>query len=437
MLKRFTGNSTTLCVFLPVLVVSILVTFPAPTGCFAQDSTNVLETGASNETDIAYEKMKQLAEVMLHVREHYVEPVSYDRIMEGALDGMLRSVDQYSGFLEQKAYKEMKMETTGEYSGIGIHVGVRNGLLTVIAPIEDTPGFRAGLQSGDRIIEIDGKDTVDLSIEEAVKTMRGKKGEPVTLTIKSPEEEGTKEVRIVRDRIEVPSIKGERILESSIGYVRITTFSETTPSHLETALEKLKTQGMNALVLDLRSNPGGLLSSAHKVADKFLARGRLIVTTKGRPGVHDPTELSASDDPILEDMPIAVLVNGGTASASEIVAGALQAHSKAVLVGDTTFGKGSVQSVVPLRSEPDTAIRLTTAYYYTPDGEKIHQKGLSPDIRVTVSQKKWREIQLRRAKMENPEAATKDGGQERLDDPQLERAVDVLKAVVAFGSGSR
>ncbi len=426
------------CTFVKFLSVSSMLIFALSTACFADGAEVVAEEAVTNESDIAYQKMKQLAEVMIHVREHHVKEVDYDDIVEGALDGMLRSVDKYSGFLEKKAFDEMRMETTGQYGGIGIHVGIRDGVLTVIAPIEDTPGFRAGLQSGDKILEIDGKETLDLSIEDAVKIMRGKEGYPITLTIKSEDEKETREVTIVRAEIQVPSVKGEGMVRDGIGYVRITTFAETTPDHLQSALETLETNKMEALILDLRSNPGGLLSSAQQVAQKFLERGTLIVTTKGRPGVHDPREFKAGGTYVLDHLPIAILINGGTASASEIVAGALHAHKRAILVGDTSFGKGSVQSVVPLRSQENTAIRLTTAYYYTPDGRKIHGKGLEPDVRVYVSSGQWRQIQLDRAREETGKQSDGDGDTDGgVDDPQLERAADILQAVILFEAAGR
>ncbi len=431
---EFQDDFLSCCKFVRLLSCFGLLIFAVSTVCFASKAEVVSgEVDVSNESDIAYRKIKQLVEVMIHIREHYVKEVGYDEIVEGALQGMLRSIDRYSGFLEKKAFDEIRMETTGQYSGIGIHVGVRDNLLTVIAPIEDSPGFRAGLQSGDKILEIDGEEMIDPSLEEAVKKMRGKKGVPVTLMIRREDENEAREITIVRDDIEVPSVKGQRMVRDNIGYVRITTFAETTPDHLESVLESLKTNNLEALILDLRSNPGGLLSAAHQVAQKFLKRGALIVTTKGRTGVHEPREFKAGGNYVLGDMPIAVLINGGSASASEIVAGALHAHNKAILVGDTSFGKGSVQSVVPLRSEEGTAIRLTTAYYYTPDGRKIHEKGLEPDVRVYVSAGEWRRIQLDRARIETRETSAEgEGINGEVNDSQLERAADILQAVIKF-----
>ncbi|MFW6152274.1 MAG: S41 family peptidase [Verrucomicrobiota bacterium] len=421
------------CNFVKPLLCFVALIFVVLTFCSASESETIEGGGVVDENDIAYRKMKQLAEVMIHIREHHVDEAGYDEIVAGALDGMLKSMDKYSGFLKKEAFDEIRMETSGQYSGIGIHVGIRNGFLTVIAPIEDTPGFRAGLQSGDQILEIDGKEMTDPSLEEAVKMMRGGKGEPVSLKIRSQDEKEPRDVTIIRDDIEVPSVKGQRVIRDNIGYVRITNFAETTADHLESVLENLKTNNMEALIIDLRSNPGGLLTAAQQVAQKFLKRGSLIVTTKGRPGVHEPKQLIAGGSYEFLDLPIAVLINGGTASASEIVAGALHSHNKAILVGDTSFGKGSVQSVVPLRSEENTAIRLTTAYYYTPDGRRIHENGLEPDVRVYVSAGQWRRIQLNRAKVETRETYVEDGDiSGDVTDLQLERAADILQAVMVF-----
>lgn len=392
--------------------------------------------GAAQEetTDQAYEEIERLTEVLLHIRKHYVEEQTYESIISGALQGMLQSLDPHSCFLEPDAFHDIQHETAGKFSGIGIHIGLKAGILTIIAPIEDTPGFRAGLQSGDRIVEIDGEKTQGITLRDAVKKLRGPKGTRVTLKIHRLHEDELREVEIIRDDIEVPSVKGDRIISDGIGYVRITQFAEPTACYLQEALDKLTKAGMDALVLDLRSNPGGLLRSAIEVSQKFLKKGKLIVTTKGRKGVHDPVAEKAYGDYHCVDLPMAVLVNGGTASASEIVAGALQDHKRAVIIGDTTFGKGSVQSVIRLKYDVESAIRLTIAYYYTPNGRKIHEKGIEPDIRVCVSPKEWQRIQAWRAQIESPDHFSAEDKERYQDviDYQLQRAIDLLKAVKIF-----
>jgi len=387
-----------------------------------------------NDRESAYTEIELLTEVILHIRKYYVEEKSYKDITYGALHGMLRSLDPYSDFLEPEAYGEIQEGTSGKFSGIGIHIGIRDGVLTVIAPIEDTPAFRAGLQSGDRIVEIDGEKTVGITLREAVKKLRGPKEEKVKVTIRRKNDEGPVAVEIIRDNIEVPSIKGARLIGDGIGYIRITQFAAPTADSLEEALAELLGDGMKVLVLDLRSNPGGLLRSAIEVCQKFLKKGQLIVTTKGRDGVRDRVENVARGSHHYVDFLMAVLINAGSASASEIVAGALQDHNRAVLVGETTFGKGSVQSVIRLDPNKKCAVRLTVARYCTPNGREIHDKGIEPDIQVSVLPEEWRKVQIRRAHVENPDHFSDEEQASYSDvvDYQLQRAVDLLDAIRIF-----
>jgi len=393
------------------------------------EGTNKIDSAAN-----AFKQMELLTEVLLQVKKHYVEEHTYDELMQGALKGLLQSLDPHSVFMDADEYKDMKEDTQGEYGGIGIHIGLRDGILTVIAPIEDTPGFRAGLQSGDKIVEINGERTMGISMREAVTKLRGPKGEKVVISVLSEDDPEPREVEIVRDVIEVPCVKGSRIVRDGIAYVRITQFAAPTTEMLRGELEELKEEGMKALVLDLRSNPGGLLREAILVAEMFLEKDSMIVSTKGRTGLTKSGERKAkNDDPYL-DIPIAVLINGGSASASEIVAGALQDHQRAILVGETSFGKGSVQSVIACRTDAKSAIRLTTAHYYTPNGRLIHEIGIDPDVPVYLGREEWRKVQVRRAHLENPDVYRDEDKAEYADviDRPLERAVDLLQAVMIF-----
>ena len=312
--------------------------------CLAVGRIQAAETNDADSAESAYVQMELLTEMLLQVKKHYVEERSYEELMTGALRGLLQSLDPHSVFMDADEYKDMREDTQGEYGGIGIHIGLRDGILTVIAPIEDTPGFRAGLQSGDKIVKIEGERTMGITLREAVTKLRGPKGEKITISVLSEDDPEPHEVEIVRDVIEVPSVKGGRLIRDGVAYVRITQFAEPTTRLLHDELERLKDEGMRALVLDLRSNPGGLLKQAVLVAETFLKRGTLIVSTKGRQGVNKSAERKArGSDPYL-DIPVAVLINGGSASASEIVAGALQDHKRGILVGQTTFGTGPVQS---------------------------------------------------------------------------------------------
>lgn len=392
---------------------------------------------SEDDTRSAYESMELFTEALLHIKKQYVEEKTYEDIIHAALRGMLKALDSHSSFMAPEEYKAMQDETAGKFSGIGIRIGFRNNILTVIAPIEDTPAFRAGLQPGDRIVEIEGVSTRDITIKEAVKKLRGPKKTRVTMTIQRIDGEGSREVEIERDNIYVPSIKGARMITDSIGYIRITQFTKPTSTLLQNALDELTDDGLNALVLDLRSNPGGLLESAIDVSRTFLRRRQLIVTTKGREGVHNKTVSQVFVDGQYLDLPVAILINRGTASASEIVAGALRDHQRAVLVGETTFGKGSVQSIIRLKqSNGKSAVRLTTARYYTPSGREIHEKGIEPDILVVVTPKEWRNIQIRRAHIENPDHFDfTDEDRKKYShvvDLPLQRAVDVLHAVNIF-----
>lgn len=402
----------------------------------ARAESNAVPAGASS-ADSLYAQVEVFAEVLLHVRRHYVDEKTFAEIVNRALDGMLHGLDEHSSFLDSERFGEVRDDTEGKYGGIGIHIGFRDGRLTVIAPIEDTPAFRAGIMPGERILSIDGSKTDGITLRSAVEKLRGEKGASVTLRV-APDAGEERDVEIVRDTIAVPSIKGRRIVRDDIGYVRVTQFSRPTAESLREAVESLRSQGMTSLVLDLRGNPGGLLSSAVEVAGMFLPAGAPVVTTRGRDGVYPAQHAVAGGAVHWTDLPMVVLVNGGSASASEIVAGAMQDNRRAVVVGEKTFGKASVQSIVKLRADDSVAIRMTTARYYTPSGRMIHGVGIEPDVPVEATAAEWRAVQESRARAENPELFEADGKEApaAAPDKQLDRAIDLLQALRIFRAGA-
>lgn len=402
----------------------------APAG--AAPAEAAAATGRVDSVESAYQQMELLTEVLMQIRKHYVDERTYEELLHGAIDGLLRSLDPHSSFMESDEYEDLLDDTSGQYGGIGIHIGERNGVLVVIAPIEDTPAFRAGLQSGDMIMKIDGESTVNMTLRDAVSRMRGAKGETVVLAILGSGDTEPREVVIVRDVIEVASVKGARMITDGIGYVRLTQFAEPTAAMLQSALETLNADGMRALVLDLRGNPGGLLNQAVQVSQLFLERKAVVVSTKGRSELGKRMEYRAGGDVRYTAMPMVVLVNKGSASASEIVAGAIQDHHRGVLIGETTYGKGSVQSVIRSQTDGESAIRLTTAHYYTPADRLIHNKGLDPDIQVPVTGEQWMRVQQQRASQESPTMFSdeeKKAFADAVDEP-LQRGVDLLKALL-------
>ncbi len=329
-----------------------------------------------------YEYIGLLTDVMTIVKKSYVEEVDSKKLMYGAINGMLTALDPHSSFMTPDTFKELKVETKGAFGGLGIEISMKDGVLTVISPIEDTPAQRAGIKAGDQILKIDDRFTKDLSITESVKRMRGTKGSKVILTIMRDGFERPKEFSLIRDIIQVKSVKS-RMLENGYGYIRIAQFQERTDEDMAKALKTLQEENkgkqLDGLVLDLRNDPGGLLDQAVRVSDHFIENGKLIVYTEGR-DKDARMQFTATPRSKEPDYPIVVLINGGSASASEIVAGALQDHKRAVVMGTQSFGKGSVQTIIPLSD--DSGLRLTTARYYTPSGRSIQAKGITPDIIV-------------------------------------------------------
>jgi carboxyl-terminal processing protease len=341
-----------------------------------------------------YEGLEAFTNVLAIVQKNYVEEVGTQKLMEGAINGMLNALDPHSAYLTPDLYRELQVDTEGSFGGLGIEITLRDGILTVVSPIEDTPASRAGIKAGDQIIKIEGELTKDMSLVEAVKRMRGPKGSKVLISIRREGIQRFLDLTLTREVIKVQSVKA-RSLEKGYGYIRLAQFQDRTNADLENALSRLTQENgkIEGLVLDLRNNPGGLLSQAVKVSDLFLDSG-MIVYTEGR--LDNQQQKYFAHPGGYADVPIVVLVNSGSASASEIVAGALQDHGRAVVLGTQTFGKGSVQTILPL--ENGAALRLTTAMYYTPSGRSIQVTGIAPDITLEntpasqVSARERREI---------------------------------------------
>jgi len=333
-------------------------------------------TPAISGAEDVYKPLKQFSRVMDLIENTYVRDVDRQELIKGAIQGMLRNLDPHSAYLDKQAYQDMQVETSGEFSGVGIEITVHNGRLTVVSPIEDTPAFQAGLKSGDVILEINGESTQDISIMDAVHKIRGPKGTEVELTVLHKGENAPEKIVVERDVIPMHSVKSEE-LENGYHYLRITNFNENTTKELRSFLRDA-TPDLEGIVLDLRNNPGGLLHQAVSVADSFLRQGT-IVYTKGK---VKQAQMSFSAEKQQNDTraAVVVMINAGTASASEIVAGALQDHKRALIIGEKSFGKGSVQTIIPL--EDQSAIKLTTARYYTPNGRSIQAEGIAPDIRI-------------------------------------------------------
>lgn len=384
--------------------------------------------------DKTYKELQLFSQVFDLVRDRYVKEPDTKELIYGALKGMTRTLDPYSQFLEPTAYQEVTVETEGKYEGLGIHIGIREGWLTVITPMIDTPAYRAGLLPGDRIIKIEGKTTEGMSLLDAVKVLRGEKGTSVTITI-SREGEEPFEVTIVRDVIKIKSVR-QRMLTPTIGYIKVASFTKATNEELKKALRELKSGGMESLILDLRNNPGGLLVSAVDVCKNFVGEHKLIVYTQERePG--KVTKFRANRTAEFGQCPLVVLVNQGSASGSEIVAGCIKDWERGVILGEKTFGKGCVQSVLPLSE--GAGLRLTTALYYTPLGICIDEKGIEPDVEVTMSKDLMVKLMKQEMKAEiipKPAAETEEEEKEKKEevkDPQIEAAIHLLEGARILG----
>ncbi len=390
----------------------------------------------ANQQDV-YKQLNLFGEVYERVRSEYVEEIKDKDLIEAAINGMLQSLDPHSSYLDSESFEEMKVQTKGEFGGLGIEVTMENGLVKVVSPIDETPAAKAGIQSGDYISHIDQEAVMGLTLSEAVDKMRGAVNTPIIVTIIRKGKEPF-DVKIIRDIIKITSVKIK--VHNEVGYLRITSFTQKTYKNLVKEFSKLEKQmngNMKGLVLDLRNNPGGLLDQAISVSDAFLERGE-IVSTRGRE-TNAEQRFNASKGDITKGIPIVVLINGGSASASEIVAGALQDHKRGILLGTSTFGKGSVQTIIPVSSRG--AIRLTTARYYTPSGKSIQAKGIEPDI--YVPQSKLEVIEKNNSRKESnlrghldekdtDSKETKEIKNSLEDDYQLNRALDLIKSISVY-----
>ena len=422
--------------------------------------STVPDVGSAEPT---YDALKRFSEVLEIVERSYVEKTKTDDLIYGAINGMLQGLDPHSSFMTPELYKEMQVDTKGEFGGLGIQIGIKDGQLTVIAPIEGTPAYKAGIQAGDFILKVEDKFTKGMSLMEAVNLMRGPKGTKVTITIVRHGLKEPKVFTITRDIISIKSVRHE-VLDDDVGYIRISQFQEKTDRDLEDAIDDLQAKGVKSYLLDLRNNPGGLLDMAVAVTDAFLPPEQLVVYIQNRQG--EKKEYYSRTAGIDHSIPMVVLVNGGSASASEIVSGALQDHHRAVIMGTQTFGKGSVQTVIPLSD--GYGLRLTTALYYTPRGTSIQNTGITPDIVVPqdliiAHRDSGSSFHIKERDLKNSlknedlpsdeEAAPSDegpdggetpgddegaaGGDGKADgrrDYQLQRAIDLLKSITIFES---
>ena len=424
---KFIKNKNILFGFLAVFSISTLYYF--------KDSNNAYAA----KTSLPLNQLQAFSEVYLKIKQNYVQEVSDKELFDNAIKGMLQGLDPHSNFLNEKDFKDLKIGTKGEFGGLGIEVTMEDGFVKVITPIDDTPAFKAGVKPGDLIIEIDGGSVKGLSLSQAVDLMRGKVGEPILLSIARKGENGPLEIKIVRAKIKVKSVKYE-IIHENYAYIKISSFQNKTGKNLYDAISDLNTKSkgnIKGYVIDMRNNPGGVLGASVDVSDAFIKGKKKLVFTKGR-SEDAMYEFTSNDIDLAEGKPIVVLINGGSASASEIVAGALQDHKRAIIMGTQSFGKGSVQTILPITSK--TAVKITTARYYTPNGRSIQAKGITPDIIVkdreqssSLDDKMLKESDLK-GHLKNTDKKKNENIREAQDkrlekDYQLSEAINLLKGL--------
>src|SRR5271154_4295084 len=399
---------------------------------------------AADDKDSPDANLERFADVLEKVRSSYVDGtnLTYHDLVSSALKGMVGSLDPHSEFLDADDYQQLQDDTEGQFGGLGLEVVMKDGFVTIVSPMDDSPGFRAGILSGDRIVKVEGQSVEKVPLTDVVDELRGKPGTKVTVTIERPPAGALKNYTLTRAVIQMDMVKdinGQKefpLGADKIGYVRITQFGDQTGDELEAALQKLKRQGMQALIIDLRWNPGGLLDEAVNVCEKFLPRGQLIVSTEGRDPKENSVLRADGHGDELNGMPIVVLVNLGSASAAEIVTGCLQDLHRAYVIGEKTFGKGSVQSIFPL--DDGSALKLTVAKYYTPSHKVIHEHGITPDSLVPMSDEDQADLIIKRSPGGLESLNEKD--RERVEnsrDNQLDRAEDLLKGILLYGEFSK
>lgn len=384
-----------------------------------------------------FKQVQLFSDALVLVQTDYVDETNPKDVIYGAISGMIASLDPHSQFLDPDTYNELKVETEGRFGGLGIELTVKDGLLTIVTPIEDTPAWKAGIKPQDKIVKINDEITRDMNLTDAVKKLRGKPGEAVRISVLRESEKKILDFNIVRGIIKIKDIKDAKIIDDGIGYIKLVEFRENTAKDFKSALDTLSKEGMDALILDLRNNPGGLLDVAVDVADNFLEKGKMIVYTKGRKPSQS-LEFTSQNTDAIKDLPIVVMINEGSASGSEIVAAAFKDNKRAVILGTKSFGKGSVQTVIPLGE--NCALRLTTSRYFTPSGKQIHGEGVIPDIVVENGRKPDIESQDAESvkaeeifeKIVNKDDKKEDSMKKYKDDIQLMRAIDILKALKIY-----
>ena len=423
---------------IPVIVFSIFLGYATWVDAAKEDKKDAPE----NEAD-TYEMLNLFGEVLERAKMSYVEDVSDKKLIEAAINGMLVALDPHSSYLDGQSFKYMNEQTKGKFGGLGIEVTMEQGLVMVVSPIDDTPAYKAGIKTGDFITHIDGEQVIGMSLNDAVDKMRGKVGTKVKLTIRRINQKPF-DVKLTREEIKIRSVKNE-LKSGDVAYIRISSFTEDTDQTIEKSLKKLKKEAKNKLkgvVLDVRNNPGGLLDQAVNVSDLFLDKGEIVSTRSRNP--EDTVKYTAKDGDIAKGLPMVVLINDGSASASEIVAGALQDHKRAIILGEKSFGKGSVQTIIPLGNHG--AMRLTTARYYTPSGRSIQAKGIEPDVEVHPAKVEVIENIFERSEAEFGNALKNDtdtkkakdndksaqNDKDLANDYQLSRAVDLVKALAIY-----